>query len=52
MGVSVLIELAQLVTRRGLFASEDLIANTLGCLLGIAAAMLSRRLAGRTDDSK
>lgn len=51
-GVSVLIELAQLVTRRGLFASEDLIANTLGCLLGIAAAMLSRRLAGRTDDSK
>lgn len=42
-GISVGIEIAQLVTRRGLFEFDDIIHNTLGAAVGFGLWMLVRR---------
>ncbi len=44
---SLCIELVQLLTHRGITATEDLIANTLGCVLGVLVTLLLRRLVHR-----
>lgn len=50
-GFSILIELLQLVTHRGMFEFDDMIHNTLGTLLGAAlAALLLRRRGKRRRD--
>ena len=45
---SLCIELVQLVTHRGITATEDLVANAIGCALGVLVTLLLRRLAKRT----
>lgn len=40
-GVSVLIEVTQLLTKRGLFEFDDILHNTLGALLGVGIAILT-----------
>ena len=45
---SLCIELVQLITHRGITATEDLIANTLGCALGVLVTLGLRRLVKRT----
>ena len=47
MGFSVLIELLQLVTRRGFFEFDDMIHNSLGALLGVSLAVLLLRRRGK-----
>lgn len=47
-GTSLFIELVQLITYRGITATEDLIANTIGCALGVLVTLLLRRLVKRT----
>lgn len=42
-GISVGIEIAQLVTRRGLFEFDDIIHNTLGAVVGLGLWMLVRK---------
>lgn len=42
-GCSALIELVQLVTRRGLFEFDDIIHNTLGAAIGVGLWVLLRR---------
>lgn len=44
---SLCIELLQLLTHRGIAATEDLIANTIGCALGVLVTLLFRRLIHR-----
>ncbi len=44
-GTSLCIELLQLITHRGITATEDLLANTLGCVLGLTLMRLMRKLA-------
>ena len=44
---SLCIELVQLLTHRGITATEDLIANTIGCALGVLVTLLFRRLIHR-----
>lgn len=46
-GFSVLIELLQLLLRRGVFEFDDMLHNALGALLGAALAVLLRRLKKR-----
>lgn len=41
---SLLIECAQLLTRRGMFEADDLLGNTLGALLGFGLFLLLRKL--------
>ncbi len=41
---SLCIELLQLLTHRGIAATEDLISNTLGCALGVLVTLLLKRL--------
>ncbi|MGN0753202.1 MAG: VanZ family protein [Aristaeellaceae bacterium] len=43
-GASIFIELVQLITHRGITATEDLVANTIGCALGVVVTLLLRRL--------
>ena len=51
-GFSLLIELLQLLLRRGVFEFDDILHNTLGTLLGVALAVLLLRLRHRaTGDS-
>lgn len=40
IGFSILIELLQLVTRRGFFEFDDIVHNSLGILLGVSLAVL------------
>ena len=42
--LSSLIELLQLATGRGLCETNDVIHNTVGCILGFAAAMVLKKL--------
>ena len=44
---SLCIELIQLITHRGITATEDLIANTVGCALGVLVTLLFRKLIQR-----
>ena len=46
-GFSILIELLQLVTHRGMFEFDDMIHNTLGTLLGAALAVWLMRRRGK-----
>ena len=46
-GLSVLIELSQLLSRRGFFEFDDILDNTLGALLGLAACAAFTRLIRR-----
>ena len=48
-GFSLLIELLQLLLRRGVFEFDDLFHNTLGALLGVSLAVLLLRLKKRRD---
>lgn len=48
-GFSLLIELLQLLLRRGVFEFDDLFHNTLGALIGVALAVLLLRLKKRRD---
>ena len=45
--LSILIELLQLATGRGLCETNDVIHNTVGCMLGYAAAMSLKKLSVR-----
>ena len=42
--LSILIELLQLATGRGLCETNDVIHNTVGCMIGYVVAMAMRRL--------
>jgi len=42
--VSLIIEVMQLLTRRGLFEFDDILHNTLGCLLGYAIYKLIKKI--------
>lgn len=46
MGFSTIIELLQLITKRGLFEFDDIIHNTLGALIGIALLMAGKKVIG------
>ena len=48
-GFSLLIELLQLLLRRGVFEFDDLFHNTLGALIGVSLAVLLLRLKKRRD---
>lgn len=43
-GFSTLIELAQLISYRGLFEFDDIIHNSLGTAIGVAVVMIIRKL--------
>ena len=45
--LSIFIELLQLATGRGLCETNDIIHNTMGCMVGYSAAMLLKRLCTR-----
>lgn len=45
--LSLFIELTQLVTMRGVFNVDDIIHNTLGCIIGFACFVLCNRMARR-----
>ena len=47
MGFSLLIELLQLITRRGFFEFDDMVHNSLGTLLGVSLAVLLARRRGK-----
>ena len=42
--VSLFIEMTQLITTRGVFSVDDIIHNTLGCVLGFACFVLCQKL--------
>lgn len=46
-GTSILIELVQLIAHRGITATEDMVANTIGCALGVLVTLGIRQLAKR-----
>lgn len=46
MSMSAGIEVAQLLTRRGLFEFDDIIFNTLGATVGVGLCLLLKRLGG------
>ena len=46
---SVLIELIQLITRRGCFDPDDIILNSLGCLIGYGVWSVAWKLFTRND---
>ena len=50
MGLSVFIELLQLLTHRGLCETDDVISNTIGLLLGIGLLQLGKILARKIRD--
>ena len=43
-GVSVAIELLQMISRRGLFEFDDILHNTLGTFIGVSICMLAETL--------
>ena len=47
---SVIIEVTQLITRRGLFEFDDIIHNTIGTIAGVAMFMLMREMWGKGND--
>lgn len=46
---SAAIELAQLISCRGLFEFDDIIHNALGAAIGVAAVMLVKRMVGKSE---
>ena len=48
-GFSMLIELAQLVSFRGLFEFDDVIHNMIGALIGVGVVMIGRKLLGESE---
>ena len=47
---SVIIEVTQLITQRGLFEFDDIIHNTIGTIVGVAIFMLMREMWRRVND--
>lgn len=45
LGMSVTVELLQLITQRGLCEFDDVADNVLGALIGVVIALLARRIA-------
>lgn len=48
---SAVIELSQLISRRGLFEFDDIIHNALGAAIGVAVVMLVKRMVGNDENS-
>ena len=48
-GLSVFIEVLQLITSRGLCEFDDVIHNMVGAIIGVGVAMIGRKLLGESE---
>ena len=49
-GLSITIELLQLITARGLCEFDDVIHNIIGAVIGVGIVMIGRKLSGEAEN--